>query len=317
MIRPASREYRTWAIDSRRWNDFAPRDGDIIIVTASKCGTTWMQQIVGSLIFQDPIARPFPAISPWIDARTHGPAPDMYRVLAAQMHRRFVKTHVPADGLPLYEQVRYIHVARDGRDAVMSMHNHFTAFSDEQIAAFDRIGLADPVIARRYPRAPADPNEFFRRWISTAAVEGQSDGCPEPSFFELEAGYWAVRRRANMLLVHYNDLLENLDAEMRRVTAFLEIEIDHKIWPSLVYAASFNAMQRVGDRLMPQTTTMHGGGSQRFFSKGTNGRWRGVLTERDLGLYERKVREKFSPGLATWIEGGGRTTGDPRMADDR
>jgi aryl sulfotransferase len=317
MFRPALREYRTWAIDSRRWKDFAPRDGDIIIATAPKCGTTWMQQIVGSLIFQDTAARPLPAISPWIDGRAHGPAPDIYRALAAQTHRRFVKTHVPADGLPLYEQVRYIHVARDGRDAVMSMHNHFTAFPDERIATFDRIGLTDPMIARRYLRAPADPNEFFLRWISTAVVEGQSDGCPDTSFFDLEAGYWAERRRANMLLVHYNDLLANPDAEMRRVAAFLEVAINDEIWPSLVRAATFNEMQRAGDRLMPQTITMRGGGSRRFFNKGTNGQWRGVLTERDLALYERKVQEKFSSGLAKWIEGGRSKAGDPRGADDR
>ena len=104
---------------------------------------------------------------------------------------------------------------------------------------------------------------------------------------------------------------------MRRVAAFLEVAINDEIWPSLVRAATFNEMQRAGDRLMPQTITMRGGGSRRFFNKGTNGQWRGVLTERDLALYERKVQEKFSSGLAKWIEGGRSKAGDPRGADDR
>ena len=68
MIRPALREYRTWTSDSRRWQAYEPRPGDIIIATAPKCGTTWMQQIVGSLIFQDAEMRPLPDVSPWIKA---------------------------------------------------------------------------------------------------------------------------------------------------------------------------------------------------------------------------------------------------------
>jgi len=52
-----------------------------------------------------------------------------------------------------------------------------------------------------------------------------------------------------------------------------------------------------------------------MFNKGTNGRWRGVLTDGDLALYEAKVRDGFSPGLAAWIEGGRLGAGDPQALD--
>lgn len=55
---------------------------------------------------------------------------------------------------------------------------------------------------------------------------------------------------------------------------------------------------------------------RRFFNKGTNGQWRGILTDDDLALYEAKVREKLSPNLAVWLEGGRRATGEPREAAD-
>src|SRR5262249_58154642 len=51
---PARQVYRTWMIDSRRWSAYRPRSGDVIIATYPKCGTTWMQRIVGLLIFQSP-----------------------------------------------------------------------------------------------------------------------------------------------------------------------------------------------------------------------------------------------------------------------
>ncbi|MBP6014145.1 MAG: sulfotransferase domain-containing protein [Alphaproteobacteria bacterium] len=316
LIRPARREYRTWTLDSRRWADYKPRPDDIVIATAPKCGTTWTQQIVSSLVFQDAKPRPIPKVSPWIEARFRGFAEDMFANLESQTHRRFIKTHLPIDGLPLHDDVRYIHVARDGRDALMSMHNHFTGFAPGQLENFDQIGLADPVIAQPYPRLPADAAAYFRLWITTPVVPGQTEGIPGPSFFDLEVGYWAERHRANVLLVHYNDLKADLDGEMRRISSFLDIPIDESVWPSLVGAANFEAMQAAGEDLMPQAKTLFSEGTRRFFNKGTNGRWRNVFTESDLALYDAKAREKFSPGLAAWLEGGRHAAGDPRLLPD-
>ncbi len=59
LERPATREYRTWVTDSRRWSGYVPRAADIVIATYPKCGTTWMQRIVGSLVFQTPEPMPF------------------------------------------------------------------------------------------------------------------------------------------------------------------------------------------------------------------------------------------------------------------
>lgn len=37
--------------DSSRWDGFKPRDGDVIISTPPKCGTTCIQMICALLIF--------------------------------------------------------------------------------------------------------------------------------------------------------------------------------------------------------------------------------------------------------------------------
>ncbi len=316
LIRPATREYRTWSLDSRRWSEYRPRPDDVVIATPPKCGTTWVQQIVGSLIFNDPTPRALSSVSPWIDQRFQGSLEQTYATLESQTHRRFIKTHLPIDGLPLYDEVRYVHVARDGRDVALSSHNHFGGNMPATVANFDRIGLEDPTIGRPYPRLPDDPAAFFRLWITTPAVSGQSDGLTSTSFFDFVAGYWAERRRQNVLLVHYADLSADLDGEMRRIAAFLDIDVDEALWPSLVDAARFESMKAVGAVLMPRVTAMLDGGAGRFFNKGASGRWRAILSEADLALYQAKVREKFSPGLATWVEGGRTATGDPRTCSD-
>jgi aryl sulfotransferase len=314
LIRPALREYRTWAADSRRWNLYQPRQGDIVIATYPKCGTTWMQQIVSSLVFQDPTPRPLLEISPWIDGRPYGDPVPVHAAFNKQPHRRFAKSHLPVDGLPLYHEVRYIHVARDGRDAAMSLHNQWTGFSDRHLENFDRIGREDPTIGIPFPKIPADVADAFRFWLSHSAISGQTEGGVGLSFFDLEVGYWAERKRPNFLMVHYNDLLDDLDGEMRRVAAFLDIGIDEVVWPSLVQAAQFPQMRAAADSLMPHLRLSRTDGPSSFFHKGTIGRWRHVLRSDDLATYERKVREKFTPALAAWIEGGKKAAGEPRAS---
>jgi hypothetical protein len=312
LMRPALQDYRTWTTDSRRWIHYQPRQGDIVVATAPKCGTTWMQQIVSSLVFQDATPRPLTEISPWIDRRADGNPVEALAAFNQQTHRRFAKAHLPADGIPLYDAVRYIHVARDGRDAAMSLHNQWTGFSDRHRENFDRIGLADPAIGRPFPKIPADVAEMFRFWLSNSAIPGQTEGGIGLSFFDLEVTYWSERKRPNFLLVHYNDLLDDLDSEMRRVAAFLNIAVDESVWPTLVQAARFSEMQAAADSLMPQLRLTRTAGARSFFHSGTTGRWREVLTPSDLAHYEAKVREKFPAQLAAWIEGGRKVGGDPR-----
>jgi len=40
LLRAPTREYHTAIMDSTRWNNFVPREGDIVIATFPKCGTT-------------------------------------------------------------------------------------------------------------------------------------------------------------------------------------------------------------------------------------------------------------------------------------
>jgi aryl sulfotransferase len=306
LIRPALREYRIWTTDSRRWAPYRPRPDDIIISAFPKSGQTWTQQIVSSLIFQDAAVRSLLQVSPWIDGR-FGPLERTYEQIEAQTHRRFLKAHLPIDGLPLYDDVKYIHVARDGRDVVMSMHNHYRSLSEARRERLSKIGAEDPVVGRPFPPIPQRPDEFFRLWLTTPAIAGQADGLLGPSYFDFEAGFWVERHRPNFLFVHYQDLLDDREGEMRRIARFLNIEPDERVWSSLVDAAGFSAMRAAGDQLMPEFSA-----GNPFFNKGTNGRWQGVFAQEDLALYEMKVKEKFSPDLDAWLSSGRLATGESK-----
>ena len=138
-------------MDSTRWDAYSPRDDDIVISTSIKSGTTWMQVIVRELIVHGldsheasiserippqrvpPDRRPLPdnGSSFWLEATFTREIGTLYETLEAQQHRRFIKTHLPLDGLPFYSQVKYLVVGRDARDVFMSLWNHYAHYTDD------------------------------------------------------------------------------------------------------------------------------------------------------------------------------------------
>ncbi|MGH6955243.1 MAG: sulfotransferase domain-containing protein, partial [Caulobacteraceae bacterium] len=91
--------YETPVADSQRWDAYRPRDGDIVVTTAPKCGTTWTQMLCALLVHGPELPAPLTRLSPWLD-RLSTPIETLVRDLDAQPWRRIVKTHTTLDGLP-------------------------------------------------------------------------------------------------------------------------------------------------------------------------------------------------------------------------
>ena len=143
-----TRELHNHHFDSTIWNDFAFRDDDIVIATYAKSGTTWMQQIVGQLLFDGAPDVAVAELSPWLDLRVP-PKEVKLTAVAAQRHRRFLKTHLPVDALVYSPQAKYLYIGRDGRDVVWSMHNHHANANELWYQALnDTPGRVGPPIGR-------------------------------------------------------------------------------------------------------------------------------------------------------------------------
>lgn len=66
------RRYRGFVVDSERWDRFRFWPDDIVISTPAKCGTTWMQTIIGMLVLDRiDLGAPISTISPWLDMLTY------------------------------------------------------------------------------------------------------------------------------------------------------------------------------------------------------------------------------------------------------
>ena len=312
LIRAATRPVRSRIFDSAGWDEFPMRGDDIVISTYPKCGTTWTQRIVGMLVFGS--AEPFPVqeVSPWPDFRLI-PREAILQLGAEQSHRRFFKSHLPFDALPFYQGVKYIHVARDGRDAALSFYHHKANYTPQAVERMLEISRDDPKFGDAFAVVSSDPSDHFHDWLG-----GDEDalGDPGASYFVVENSFWAARHEPNVLLVHYNDLKSDRAGEMRRIADFLDIDIAELVWPELVEAAGFDAMKKASEALMPAAGNTWKGGGKTFLNKGTNGRWHDIYSAEDLAFYDKQVAAEFSPTLAAWCEHGRLVAGDPRATPD-
>lgn len=264
------------------------RPGDIFVCTPAKCGTTWVQTIVASLLWPEGgMPGPVMEVCPWLDARFTA-IDELLARLDAQTHRRAIKTHTPADGIPWFETGRYIAVGRDGRDAFMSWLNHAAHMRTDVIASLNEQAAADGV--GPFPAFDGDVHAYFSSWLEMGAV-----------LLNI-ATWWERRRRPNLLLVHYNDLQVDLEGEMRRIGGFLGIEVPEARWPGLVKGCTFAGMK--GRSAEIGSFDVFEGGAETFLYRGTNARWVDVLTDEELARYDQRVAEVLSADAADWLKNG-------------
>ena len=300
------RVYQNHHLDSTRWDQVRFRPGDVVVSTSYKAGTTWMQNILAHLVFWDAeIPGPVTEISPWIGMRVRPLEPQL-AMLETQAHRRFLKSHLALDGLPYREDVKYIVVGRDARDVFMSLWNHYGNYTPIMQGLLNN---TPGRVGSPLPWCPEDVSWLWRQWIQLGWFEWESDGWPFWSHLHHLKTWWEWHHLPNILLVHYNDLLADLEGEMRRVAAYLEIEPADDACPRLVDACTFASMKQHAAKIMPGAELGFVGGTDTFFYKGTNRRWDGALSDEDLALYPGALERTLSPEAGEWLEQGRLATG--------
>jgi len=286
--------YRSDDEDSGRWQDFPFRDGDIVISTRSKCGTTWMQMICALLVFQRPeLPAPLREGSRWLDWLVE-PRSDVFDRLARQTHRRFIKTHTPLDGVPLLPSVDYVVVAREPIDAAVSLYHQGANLDRRRIA---ELAGTEPATSER-----AGLDAFLDEWIDWAGEPGERLDSLVGVMWHLSDA-WQRRDERNVHLCRYEELLADLDGAMRRLAAQLRVEVPESRWPALVDAATFEQMRRRAEVVAPAPDGVLRS-RRAFFRRGVAGEGADLLDGAARRRYERRFADLGGPALCRWIRTG-------------
>lgn len=210
-----------------------------------------------------------------------------------------MKTHLPRDALPWDPKVKYIFIGRDGRDMVWSAHNHLSAGTP---AFYDLFKGGPP-----YDGPELEPPSGTARDMALDLIRDDMPSQNLWPFWSHTRTWWAARHQPNLLMIHFNDLKADLDGQMRRIADFLGTpDMPADRWADAVEHCTFAWMKEHGDvSAPPMSDVVFKNGASDFINKGTNSRWKDVLSEDECRQYLEKAERELGKECANWLQHGG------------
>ena len=142
--------------------------------------------------------------------------------LKLQNGRRFIKTHLPLDGLSYDPGTQYIVVGRDARDVFMSLLNHWGNHTD---AFYESMNGVAGRVGEVFPRYSGNVRAIWTDWMTKGWFDWETEGYPYWGHMHHCMTWWKYRHLSNIKLVHYSDLLADLETQMREIAEYLGIQI--------------------------------------------------------------------------------------------
>ncbi len=264
--------------------NFETRPTDILITTAPKAGTTWMQQILYQIISggNDVFSSIFDVV-PWLERpRQNKSRKKVLQEYAAMKDPRIFKTHCTYAQTPGHDHVRIILSSRDPRDCCVSFYHHIMDMTDEARAL---AGLS----------APASFADYFRHWMSFGA------------WFRNIQSWWPHYHDSNVLWLRYQDMKQDLGGAVDQILFFLDHQLLKEQRERVLEYSSFPWMKHHAERFTRFSdrdgNNFKPGG---FIRKGQVGDYRSLLSPEHEEQIMEKAEAMLEPqclaflGLSRW-----------------
>ena len=211
------------------FGDYTPTQGDVIICSFFKSGTTWLLQMTTQIAYRaqaefDNIhhAVPWPDVPMPPMARLMIPLADPSPLANSPTGLRVIKTHLARAQVPWVPQARYVACVRDPKDVCVSGYHFLKAL----------------VLG---PLAPS-----VEHWVKSMF----SDRSTYP-WAEHLASYWAVRNEPNVLFLTYEGMRKDPADAVRKLADFMGVALTEDELRSVIHQSSFDEMRRADGKFEP------------------------------------------------------------------
>jgi hypothetical protein len=243
---------------------------DVFVVTYPKCGTTWMQHLV-YLILND--GKP---LAP--DDKMDFVFPHLEEVgnefcSTAPLFRgfRLIKTHLPYGMTPQNPKAKYIFVARNPKDCVVSFFHHTRGF------------------VKHYDFSEGRFDVFFDLFLHGKVDFGD--------YFPTLRSWYDHKDDPNVLFVTYEELRRDTRAGVLSLAEFLDPNVfparlhqEGDTMDQILLHSSIESMKKDPFRFCSERPKEH----PPFIRKGSVGEWDELLSDKQADLLDQRMRESFN-----------------------
>ncbi|CAL4202571.1 unnamed protein product, partial [Meganyctiphanes norvegica] len=220
---------------------FQFREGDVLLSSFPKSGTTWVRELVWNLMHTDQLEKvdelgldqrsffldidflrpvdPPPVVEAFLKACPEGKPEDgiTLQMAALQDTPRIMQTHLHQRALSqqLLDKCKLVYVVRNPKDVCVAYHHHCS------------------IMAHHNFTGPFE--NFVKAFMENKLVFGP--------YFEHVKQAWEMRSSPNVHIVYYEDLKKDIDGELKKLAAFLKLDRTDEQLASVAANCEFSKMR--------------------------------------------------------------------------
>lgn len=201
---------------------YKPTSNDVFVATYPKCGTTWMLQTVMLVLNKGEVPNTIEeyfALCPFLEML--GP-----EEIANMPKGGCIKIHFPFNLTPYSPDAKYVYVARNPKDCLISFYHHTKLFP----AYYFKDGTFE---------------EFFDLFI-----EGKTDF---NDYFDNLLSWYEHRNDSNVFFVTFEEMKKNPASTIRKLAEFLggeySLKDNEELLDQIVHRSSFDYMKTTVNNL--------------------------------------------------------------------
>ncbi|MEP0963099.1 MAG: sulfotransferase domain-containing protein [Roseobacter sp.] len=281
-----TKDYIGPVTDTRIWDRFDLRTGDVVLSTPPKCGTTWTQAILMMLLAgKASEGKPVWQNSLWLDCGFRNQEAAKTK-LEETPGRRCIKSHTPFDGIPYRHDVTYITVYRHPIDVHFSLEKHVANMKSDTLDFL----------------FPGTVDAAFDRFLTAPATDAGTDDLTLASVLHHYRSFNAWSHLPNVHFFHYSSLKQDIRTQILRFSDALGIAATPDLIEGIATASSFRSMRKVAEQSEHRNNHPVFKKGEQFFESATSNKWETRLSPAQLSAYERAFSAMAQGSEKKWLE---------------